>query len=221
MGSVEVKICGIARRADAEVAARAGARFGGVILAPGGKRSVTARNAADLFVGLPLRPVGVFVDSTADEIARAAEIAGLEVIQLHGNEPVETIRLLRGRGEWTIWKALRPRSTAELIDGMHRYAGAVDGLLMDGWSDAAPGGTGSLFPWEVLAAERARFPEAVALIVAGGLSPDNVADAVELLRPSVVDVSSGVEHSPGVKDPEAVLAFVTAATRAASERAPS
>lgn len=214
MADVRVKICGLTRPEDAQRAAAAGAAHGGVILAPGGKRSVTPQHAAELFRGLSLSRVGIFVDAELDQIRRAADTAGLQVLQLHGAEAPGLVRSLRAEGRWRVWKAVRPRSGTELLEAVERFGSEVDGLLLDGWSAAAPGGTGARFPWEEVAEHRDRVPAAVELIAAGGLHPGNVARAIELLRPSVVDVSSGVESAPGIKDVDAIPAFVAAAARA-------
>lgn len=207
----QVKVCGLTRRADAEVAVGAGAAFLGVVLAPGGARSVSAAHAAALFDGLPVRRVGVFVNATLAELCRDARVAGLDVLQLHGDETPERIGELRARGPWKIWKAVRPRGGTEFVDAVERFAPGVDGILLDGWSPHARGGTGAAFPWEEIAPLRHLLPAGVELIAAGGLRADNVARAALLLRPTVVDVSSGVERTPGIKDPDAVRAFVSAA----------
>ncbi len=209
-GAPLVKVCGLARPQDAETAVTAGAAFLGVVLAPGGKRTVSAEAAREILAGLPAKGVGVFVDADADELARAGETAGLSVLQLHGDEPPELAARMRAAG-WTVWKALRPRDGDEFVAGARRYAGSVDALLLDGWSAAARGGTGASFPWDRVAARLDALPPGVSLVAAGGLRPDNVGRAVRTLRPDVVDVSSGVEASPGIKDPAAVYAFVAAA----------
>ncbi|MBW3628823.1 MAG: phosphoribosylanthranilate isomerase [Gemmatimonadetes bacterium] len=206
-----IKICGLTRRSDAELAAAAGADYGGAILAPNGKRSITAEAAAEIFADLPLNRVGVFVDASVEETSRAARAARLDVLQLHGQETAETIRALRSAGSWVIWKAIRLRDPDDLTRALERFDGIVDGLLIDGWSPVAPGGTGTSFDWDALASTRAHIPDTLPLILAGGLNSGNVARAIALLRPSVVDVSSGVELSPGVKDPAAVPAFIAAA----------
>lgn len=202
-----VKICGLARRGDAELAVRAGATHLGVVLAPGGKRSITVAAAAELFRDLSARRVGVFVNATADEMAEAAERIGLGVLQLHGDEGPELVAELRRPG-LEVWKAVRPRSAEDFLAAVDRYAGVADALLLDGWSAEAAGGTGARFPWEEVALHRRRLPAGCALVVAGGLRPENVERAVALLRPEVVDVSSGVESAPGIKDADAVLAFI-------------
>jgi phosphoribosylanthranilate isomerase len=212
--SPAIKICGITRRSDAEAVARSGAMYVGAILAPGGKRSVSPAVAAALFADLPLGRVGVFVDADVDTLREQAEGAALDVLQLHGDETPALVRDIRAWGAWRVWKAVRVR-TPDLLDrAIDDYAAHVDGILLDGWSPDAHGGTGAVFDWEALARHGARLPPTVRLIVAGGLNAANVGRAIELLRPSVVDVSSGVETSPGVKDPPAVSEFVAAVRRA-------
>ena len=220
MTTARVKICGLVRRPDAELVAASGADYGGVILAPGGKRSISAGAAAELFADLPLRRVGVFVDAATETLLREAEIAGLHVLQLHGVETPGVAAELRKEGRWEVWKAVRPRTAEEFVRSLDEYTGAVDGILLDGWSPVAPGGTGARFPWEAVAEHRERIPAELRLVVAGGLGPANVAAAIELLRPDVVDVSSGVETAPGVKDPGAIPAFVSAVRAAAMDTLP-
>jgi phosphoribosylanthranilate isomerase len=220
MTAVGVKICGLTRRPDAELVAASGAHYGGVILAPGGRRSITPGAAAALFDRLPLRRVGVFVDAPPSELVAAAETAALDVLQLHGEESPEAAAALRRDGRWAVWKAIRPRSASEYLRELGRYADSVDGILLDGWSPDAPGGTGSRFPWEEVAAHLGDFPRSLHLIVAGGLTPESVAAAVELLHPAVVDVSSGVEEAPGRKSSAAVSAFLAAVRGAAVDPFP-
>ncbi|MBV9774585.1 MAG: phosphoribosylanthranilate isomerase [Gemmatimonadetes bacterium] len=205
-----IKVCGITRRADAEAAVAAGAAYLGVVLAPGGKRTVSAEAAGELLRGLEVLRAGVFVDAGTPELVRAAEAAGLHVLQLHGDETPEQLAELRAAGPWTLWKALRPRDADEFRAGVERYSGVADAILLDGFSVQAHGGTGTRFPWEAVAAHRDLLPAHVPLVVAGGLRPDNVARAAALLRPAVVDVSSGVESAPGIKDPRAIRSFVAA-----------
>ena len=204
-----VKVCGLTRHEDAAAAAGAGARYLGVILAPGGRRTVAPGDGAVIFGDLKVQRVGVFVNATADELRRAAGAARLDVLQLHGDEPPELAAALRGEG-FAVWKALRPRSGDELSAGLVRYAGAVDAILLDGYSAGARGGTGTAFDWRAAAERLGGMPPETMLVAAGGLRPDNVAEAASLLRPQVVDVSSGVESSPGVKDHAAVRAFAAA-----------
>jgi phosphoribosylanthranilate isomerase len=207
----EVKICGLTRREDAEAAVAAGASYAGVVLAPGGRRSVSPAVAAALLAGLGVAKVGVFVDASEAELRAAATEAGLDVLQLHGDEPPELLLRLGDGGRWRLWKAVRPRRAEELLEALERYADVAEGLLLDGYSPDAHGGTGTRFPWEEVAEHRGRIPPGLRLVVAGGLDATNVARAVSLLRPAVVDVSSGVESAPGIKDGAAVHAFVRAA----------
>lgn len=220
MSIVQVKVCGLTRRPDAELAAASGAHFGGVILAPGGRRSITPATAAAILEDLPLRRVGVFVDADPSHLRLTTEQVGLDVVQLHGSEAPEVASRLRAETGVEVWKAIRPRNAEELLAGLDLYTGAVDGLLLDGWSAEAPGGTGARFPWSEVAAHRGRIGEAIRFVVAGGLTPANVAEAISILRPDVVDVSSGVEDSPGIKSPTAVPAFLAAVQHAGGDPHP-
>lgn len=204
-----VKVCGLTRLEDAEAAVQAGARYLGAILAPGYTRSVTPEAARVILGRFQARRVGVFVDAEADAVLAAARAAGVQVVQLHGNEPPELAARVRAEG-YEVWKAVRVRDAGEAVAAARRYAGAVDALLLDGWSPAAEGGTGTAFDWAAVAARRDELPEGMRLVAAGGLRPENVAAAASLLRPDAVDVSSGVESAPGIKDHAAVRDFVRA-----------
>lgn len=205
-----VKVCGLTRREDAVVADEAGAAYLGAILAPGYRRSVTADAAGVIFRSLLATPVGVFVDAGPDELLATARSAGIRVVQLHGNEPPELADRVRSAG-YQAWKAVRVRHADDVSAALRRYAGAVDALLLDGYDPSAAGGTGTRFDWGAVAARLADEPPGgLAIVAAGGLRPDNVTHAIRTLRPHAVDVSSGVEQAPGVKDPAAVRAFVRA-----------
>ncbi|MDQ3555312.1 MAG: phosphoribosylanthranilate isomerase [Gemmatimonadota bacterium] len=209
-----IKICGITRRQDAEEAAAAGAELLGVILAPGGRRSVAPARAAELLRDLPVRRVGVWVDASLDGLRREAEAAEVDVVQLHGDEDPTRVAQLREEGRWEVWKALRPRDGAEFVALLERYAGAADALLLDGWSPAAQGGVGARLPLDEIVDQLASAPAGAKLIAAGGLRAENVGEVVLRLRPHGVDVSSGVESAPGVKDRALLRGFVAAARRA-------
>ena len=207
----EVKICGITRPADGRVAAQAGATWVGTVLTPGFSRSVdipTARAVAEA-ADLPL--VILLVDPTLDEAIAAARDTEASVVQLHGREDPDTVARLRAAGPWTVWKAASVRDAADALNALDRYGAAADGLLFDGWHEKLPGGTGTRFPWRSLAGIRDRFAPGQRFVAAGGLNADNVAEAVSILRPHVVDASSGVERRVGVKDPARVRGFVRAA----------
>lgn len=205
----EVKVCGLMRHEDAAVAAQAGARWLGVILAPGYRRSVTADDARVILRSFQARRVGVFVDADELILRSVAEAAEVDVLQLHGDEPPELAARMRAAG-WEVWKAVRARDADDFSAAVARYAGSVDALLVDGYSPDSRGGAGVRFDWEAVAARRGELPDEMRLIAAGGLRPENVADAVRILRPHAVDVSSGVEAAPGRKDPQAVREFVRA-----------
>lgn len=203
-----VKICGLTRRSDAAAAAAAGAAYLGVVFPAESPRAVSPARAARLCEGLDARRVGVFVNASTPALLAAARAARLDVLQLHGEEPPAQLRELRTAGPFALWKAVRLRRAQDLLAAVERYGALVDGLLLDAWSDAARGGTGRSFVWEEVAPLRERVPAGVALIVAGGLRAENVARAVALLRPHAVDISSGVESAPGVKDPAAIRAVM-------------
>jgi phosphoribosylanthranilate isomerase len=207
-----VKICGLCRTVDAAAAVAAGADYVGVILAPGSARRQSDERAMQILdSAVGARRVGVFVDAGEAVLVETAERLELEVLQLHGEESTTLVERLRARGEWTVWKAIRPRSPAEFLTGVELWGPRVDGLLVDGWSHDAAGGTGTRFDWAAVAPLRDRIPSAVTFIAAGGLAADNVAGVVRLLRPDIVDVSSGVEASPCQKSADRMRAFVQAA----------
>lgn len=210
-GAVGVKICGLTRAEDARHASASGADYLGAILSRGFPRSV-APSVAGAFATAGAPPlVGVLVDPELDDALALAGAAGAAVLQLHGEEPPSLLDELRGVGGLTVWKAVRPRTAEELRRAVERYAEHADGLLLDGWHPDRTGGAGTRFDWELAARLREEIPSRLTLIVAGGLHPDNVASAVEALSPDVVDVSSGVESTPGRKDPRKVEAFIRAA----------
>lgn len=210
--SPRVKVCGVTRPGDAAMVAAAGAHYVGVILSPGFGRSVTLARAAQILTETGrCAAVGVFVDAGAADVARAADALGLEVVQLHGAEPIAVARELAGSGA-RIWKAVRPRRPGDVRDALAHWGGLVDGLLVDGYAGAAAGGAGIRFDWAAAAQEWSPGP-GPERIVAGGLRPENVADAIRALAPDVVDVSSGVELAHGRKDPALVGRFLAAARR--------
>ena len=202
-----MKICGLTREEDARVASEAGADYLGAILSSGFTRSVDVDLAAGFAQG-PTILVAVFVDETVRDAARLATRAGAGVMQLSGVESPAFVHELRDAGSWDIWKALKVRGVRDVEVALQEYADAVDGLLLDGWHPARGGGAGVRFPWDAVAEIRRDFPADLTLVAAGGLGPESVAGLVEKLAPDVVDVSSGVELRPGVKDREAVGSFI-------------
>ena len=183
-----------------------------MILSGGFGRSVHHAAAPSLVAGLAATPVAVLVDETPEEAARLATAVGAGVIQLHGNEAPEAVERLAEMGPWRLWKAVHAASAEDVRHAVARYAGLVDGFLVEGYVPGAVGGAGArLSP--LVGTLRSHVSPSLTLVVAGGLTPDNVADAVARHRPDVVDVSSGVESALGVKDPLLVSRFIQEALR--------
>ena len=208
MSELGVKICGITRPEDAVAARELGADYLGVILSQGFPRSILPDEAVDIGLVAETPLVAVLVDETLDEAERIAGVSRASVIQLQGEEDREYVEELRRRGSWAIWKAVRVRSPEDVTRAAEAMGASVDGLHLDGWHPDLPGGSGSSFSWGDVGVVRNHLPADLKVIVAGGLTPGNVADAVHALRPDVVDVSSGVELNVRRKDPELIRAFV-------------
>ena len=195
-----VKICGITRIEDALVAARAGAHAVGMIFYAKSPRVVTTQVAAGIVQALPpfVMPVALFVDPPAADVERVIHEAKPQLLQFHGDEPPA---FCGGFGVPYI-KAVRMRAGVDLLQYAQQYPDAK-GFLLDAFVEGNHGGTGSAFDWTMI--PRA-FPRP--LILAGGLNPGNVAEAVRIVRPWAVDVSSGVEAAKGIKDAAKVVAFI-------------
>jgi len=207
-----VKVCGLCRPEDAAAAAAAGVAHVGVILSACGPRALDESRASRVLDERgAARAVGVFVDESVERVAALAEWLRLDTVQLHGNESIEQVSELRARTDAAIWKAVRVRDGQTARAELAAWTSHVDGILLDGWSAHAAGGTGASFDWHSLHDVRAQVPAHVTLVVAGGLRADNVAHAIAALAPDVVDTSSGVETEPGVKSHEKIRAFVLAA----------
>ena len=196
-----VKICGITNLEDALMAVEAGADALGFVFFQGSSRFITPENAAAITCHLPpfVQTVGLFVNEESATVNSVADNCALDIVQLHGEESPDYCRAVRRR----IIKAFRVKDTSSL-DTMADYH--VAGCLLDAWSAAAHGGTGTTFNWDIAAHAAASRP----IILAGGLTPANVAEAVVTVRPYAVDVSSGVETAPGKKDAALVRRFIRA-----------
>jgi len=183
----------------------AGAHALGLVFYPKSPRYVDPGRARELVEGVPplVSWVGVFVDVPVEEMITVARKVGLDTLQLHGNEPPRVCRACRDEG-LRVMKALRVCSPGDL-KGWEEYREVVTALLLDARVPGEYGGTGQSFPWEL-----AGQIQGVPVILAGGLNPENVARAIEVARPWGVDVSSGVEKAPGIKDPEKVRSFMKA-----------
>jgi phosphoribosylanthranilate isomerase len=201
---VFVKICGITRLEDAEAAVNAGATALGFVFWPGSPRAVDPRRARAIAASLPpfITTVGVFADQPAEYVNEVAHVAQLGAVQLHGGESADYVAAMSR----PVVKAVAIRDDVELD------AARVDVwpprviLLLDAHDPVRKGGTGRTVDWSVAAAIATRRP----IVLAGGLNPDNVADAIARVRPFGIDVSSGVEAAPGVKDHERIKALFEA-----------
>lgn len=217
MPRIRVKICGLRTSADALAAARAGADAVGLVFVPASPRDVSFEAARAVVEALPafVEPVGLFVNAAAEEIFTAAREVGLRTIQLHGSEPPEMLQQLR---EFRVLKAL-PFKDGRLEGAeawLARPPANLAALLVDAppAKDAAPGqtgGSGHAVDWTALRRELDRLAPGVPVVLAGGLTPENVAEAVRVVRPYAVDVSSGVESVRGVKNADKIAAFCAAA----------
>lgn len=204
---LKVKICGITNYGDAAAAVDAGADALGFVFVRESPRFIKPPEAAGIIRKLPpfVATVGVFVNEPPNEIERTASAAGLTAVQLHGEEPALACSELKLR----VVKAFRVRSLSSL-ESFDQYRDVVSAFLLDTYSEGAYGGTGKIFDWDI-ALEAKRYGR---IILAGGLNPDNVADAVRHVRPFAVDVSSGVEASRGKKDHALVKLFIERAKSA-------
>jgi phosphoribosylanthranilate isomerase len=196
---VRVKICGITNLADAMTAVEAGADALGFVFYEKSPRFINPLAAAEIIAKLPpfVQPVGLFVNEEAEKINWTADYCGLDLVQLHGDETPEDCLEVNRR----VIKAFRMQSTVS-IEPLRKYQ--VSGFLLDAWCPDCYGGTGKTFNWE-MAAAASQYGR---IILAGGLTPENVAEAIVAVRPYAVDVSSGVESVPGKKDREKVREFI-------------
>jgi phosphoribosylanthranilate isomerase len=196
---VKVKICGITTLEDALHAVRAGADALGFVFFEASSRYISPEQAASIISALPpfIQVVGLFVNAEIECVNSTADFCRLDIVQLHGDEPPAYCNMIRRR----VIKAFRIKDITS-IDPIKNYR--VAGMLLDAFSSKAYGGTGQTFNWEV-AKEAGQYGP---VILAGGLTPDNVGLAVEKVSPYGVDVSSGVETTPGRKDPEKVSEFI-------------
>lgn len=211
---VEIKFCGLTRAADAAEGVALGASFAGVIFA-GGPRLVTSAQAREVFAplaGTTVRRVGVFGAQALSDILRIADETALDVLQLSGGEDRDTWIGLRARFSGALWPVahVRPGAARPDIDVSPWYDAGAETVVLDAAVAGQLGGTGVRLDWSVLAPEVRRLRERGRVVLAGGLRPENVAEAVRLAAPDVVDVSSGVEAAPGHKDLVRMRAFADA-----------
>ena len=211
--TVEIKFCGMTRAEDAEYAASLGAAYVGVIFADSPRRvEPAAASAVIASVRGRARTVGVFGPATPETIATLASDVGLDVVQLHGDPSAEVVEQVRPVFNGEVWAAVRiadselPREAAALL-------GVADAVVLDAKTPGHLGGTGQAFDWDAIARALDRHRGHARVVLAGGLNPENVARAVGVVAPDVVDVSSGVERAPGIKDHARMRAFSDAVRR--------
>lgn len=194
---MRVKICGLTRAEDAQLADQLGAWALGFIFYPKSKRYITADAAAKVIGALPssAQPIGVFVNQTQEALG-VAKSSGLKGLQLHGNETPEECKEARAAFKGLLIKALRPEKEEDLLV-IPAYKGIVDYILLDSAVGGQYGGTGHTGDWNV-AKKAASY--GIPVILAGGIGPHNIGAALAEVKPYAADLSSGVEQSPGIKD---------------------
>ena len=197
----KVKICGTTSLKDALLAIESGADAVGFIFHKESPRNISQKDVKDIVVQLPpfIETVGVFVNETSDKVNRIAEQCRLTAVQLHGDESPAFCRRVKRR----VIKAVRVKD-AESLKGMSGYD--VSGYLLDAFNEESRGGTGMVLDWNLALRAKKQGP----VIIAGGLNPFNVYTAIHRVKPYGVDVCSGVEKSPGIKDSEKVDEFIKA-----------
>lgn len=200
---VKVKICGITCLEDALTAVKAGADALGFVFYSASPRHVLPEQAAEIIHHLPpfVQTVGLFVNADLATVNATADQCGLDIVQLHGEESPAYCASVQRR----VLKAFRVKDISTL-DALQHYP--VAGYLLDAWSPTAPGGTGQTFNWEI-AAEAVKSGHRI--ILAGGLTPENIAECIRQVHPYGVDVSSGVESAPGHKETAKVTRFINQA----------
>lgn len=198
---MRVKICGITRLRDALVAVECGADAVGFVFVPGSRRFITPEDARGIARMLPpyVTTVGVFVDASEEDVGRIVERSGVGAAQFHGSESPAFLR----RFSFPVYKAFRVAAGFD-VGILPMYPGQA--YLLDAGGGGGYGGTGQVIDWS-LAAEGAKYGR---IILAGGLTSGNVAEAIDCARPYAVDVSSGVESSPGIKDGRKIHSFMMA-----------
>ncbi len=203
-----IKICGLSTPETIAAAVTSGASHLGFVHFPKSPRHITIAQAAMLRRDLPdnVKVALLVVDPQPQILAEAIRVIGPQVVQFHGQETPETLGQTRTKHDVEVWKALGVKDAASLGEAV-RFAGAADRVLLDAPAESLPGGNGAAFDWKLLAGWQAPLPWGLA----GGLTPTNVADAIRLTGTTLVDTSSGVERSPGIKDVDKIAAFCKAA----------
>lgn len=207
---VTVKICGITTPEAVEAAVQAGAAFGGLVFHPGSPRNLDMARAAGLAAQMRgrLKLVTLLADPSDEQVGAVARAIAPDFLQLHGSESARRVAYLRGKFDIPVIKAL-PVAEAQDLAAAAEYESVADMLMFDAKAPKGatrPGGHGAAFDWKLLAGKSFAKP----WFLAGGLDPDNVARAIELSGAKFVDVSSGVESAPGIKDTARIRSFIHA-----------
>jgi len=203
----QIKICGLSDTLAIEAAARAGADYIGLVHCEKSSRHVSLEQAAQLCKATPesLKTVLLLVNADPKTTGHAINTVRPDIVQFHGNETPEWLKIVRDQGHVEIWKALGVKDKPTLIKSA-RFNGIADRLLFDAPAKKLLGGTGTAFDWSLLAGHDHQVPWGLA----GGLDPQNVAEAIRTTDTRFVDVSSGVESAPGIKDVDKIAAFCQA-----------
>jgi len=208
---MHVKICGLSEARHIRAASQSGARYLGFVFFQKSPRNISISQARNLMVDVPdgICKVALTVNASDDFLGDLMDILPIDMLQLHGNEPVERVAELRARFGLPVMKAVGVSDESDLA-ALDEYARVSDQLLVDAKppkTSELPGGNGLSFDWRLIANRRWPVP----WMLAGGLTPENMAEAVRLTGANQVDVSSGVESAPGVKDTKRIEAFLKAA----------
>jgi phosphoribosylanthranilate isomerase len=201
----KIKICGIKSQEALNSAISGGAQFAGFVFWPGSARSVSPDQAAPLIASghRRIRNVGLFVDPDDSHLDSITQRCGLDMIQLHGSEDARRVQAVQRRTGLPVIKAIR-LAVHDDLKQVEAFEGVADWLLFDAKVEGQQGGTGVAFDWGILSGQRFKKP----WMLSGGLNAGNVETALSMLRPDAVDVSSGVEDSPGVKSPAKIADFI-------------
>ncbi len=197
---MRIKICGLTRNQDVQVAVAEGADALGFVLYAPSPRAVTAAQAAKLIEHVPafVTTVALFVNESIDEVKRILDVCSFDLLQFHGDESPEFCRQFNR----PYMKAIRVRSAEDIHSAVQQYPDAK-ALLLDAYVENLPGGTGQAFDWRLI-------PKlSIPWVLAGGLNANNVADAVNQVQPYAVDISGGVEASKGIKDAQKIKDFIS------------
>lgn len=204
--TIEAKICGLSTAETVDAAVRHGARFVGFVTFPKSPRHISTETMRALGALVPetVTRVGLFVDPDDALLDEKLATGALDLLQLHGGEPPERVAAIRARTGKPVMKVIKVGAPADIEQGIAAFSGVADRLMFDVAEGSLPGGNGKAFDWTFLSGRTVPLP----WLLAGGLTPDNVAEAVRVTGAPTVDVSSGVESSRGVKSPELIRAFL-------------